>query len=196
VENVRYTLPMYFVAGELDSSWLAANERELDRYLTLHDYDTMVVEYQGRGHEHFHDDIQNIFDWMQRHRRNFFPKEFMCASMRPWDNFFFWAELSAFPSKAMVAPVAWPPERGVRATMTEGKIHPNNSIVLQSGASAATIWLAPEMVKFDERVTLAFNRFRKNEPVQPSARIILEDVRTRGDRQHPFWAKVDFAPGR
>jgi predicted esterase len=196
VENARYMLPMYFVAGELDSDWLAKNERELDRYLNLHNYDVMVVEYQGRGHENFHDDVQNVFDWMSRHRRNFFPEVFNCASMRPWDNFFFWAELSGFPAKSMVAPVAWPPDRGVRATMTEGKIYPNNSISLQSGASGAVIWLAPEMVKFDERITLSFNRQRKSQPVTPTAETILEDVRTRGDRQHPFWAKVEFAAGR
>jgi hypothetical protein len=26
--------------------------------------------------------------------------------------------------------------------------------------------------------------------------IILEDVRTRGDRQHPFWAKVEVPSAR
>ncbi len=195
-ENARYTLPMYFVAGEMDGDWLSVNERELERYLNWHNFDVMVVEYQGRGHEHFHDDIQHIFDWMERHRRNFFPAQFACASMRPWDNFFFWAELSGFPTKAMVAPVAWPPDRGVRAAMTQGEIRPNNSINLQSGASGATIWLAPEMVKFDERISLRFNRFTKSETIKPSAAVMLEDVRTRGDRYHPFWAKVEFAQGR
>lgn len=196
VENARQNLPMYFLAGELDGDWLAVNERELDRYLTQAKYDVMVVEYQGRGHEHFHDDIQHIFDWMGRHRRNFFPTEFACASMRPWDNFFYWAELSGFPGRAMVAPVAWPPERGTRAAMTEGKIHPNNYINLQSAASSAIIWLSPEMVKFDDRISLAFNRHRKSEAVTPSAEVLLEDARTRSDRLHPFWAKVEFAAGR
>jgi hypothetical protein len=186
---------MYFLAGELDGNWLATNERDLDEYLTSHDYDVMVVEYQGRGHEHFHDDIQNIFDWMGRHRRNFFPKEFTCASMRPWDNFFFWAEMSGFPDATMVAPVAWP-RRGMRPAMTTGEIHPNNSLNLQSQANSAVIWLAPEMVKFDDRISLRFNRDSRNVAVQPSAAVILEDARTRGDRQHPFWAKVEFGPGR
>ncbi|MBW3598002.1 MAG: peptidase [Planctomycetes bacterium] len=194
-ENARYTLPMYFVAGEMDGDWLPTNERDLNRYLTLHNFDAIVVEYQGRGHEHFHDDVQHIFDWMARHRRNFFPEKFSCASMRPWDNFFFWAEVSNFPARSLVAPVAWP-ERGARAAMTTGEIHPKNYINLQSSADRATIWLAPEMVNFDERISLAFNRHRKSEAIQPTAEVILEDVRTRGDRQHPFWAKVEFARGR
>jgi hypothetical protein len=52
------------------------------------------------------------------------------------------------------------------------------------------------MVNFDERVTVNFRGKRKNQPVTPTAEVILEDVRTRGDRQHPFWAKVEYAAGR
>jgi hypothetical protein len=32
--------------------------------------------------------------------------------------------------------------------------------------------------------------------ITPDLQTILEDVRTRGDRQHPFWAKLDGATGR
>ena len=38
------------------------------------------------------------------------------------------------------------------------------------------------------RVTIN-GRAQRN--IQPSASTLLEDVRTRGDRQHPFWAKVE-----
>jgi hypothetical protein len=32
--------------------------------------------------------------------------------------------------------------------------------------------------------------------IRPDVRVLLEDVRTRGDRQHPFWARIDGATGR
>jgi hypothetical protein len=32
--------------------------------------------------------------------------------------------------------------------------------------------------------------------IRPDLRTMLEDVRTRGDRQHPFWARLDGATGR
>ena len=32
--------------------------------------------------------------------------------------------------------------------------------------------------------------------IRPSLDTILEDVRTRGDRQHPFWAKIECPTGR
>ena len=32
--------------------------------------------------------------------------------------------------------------------------------------------------------------------VEPDIAVLLEDVRTRGDRQHPFWAKIETPGGR
>jgi len=46
------------------------------------------------------------------------------------------------------------------------------------------------MVSFENRVNARING--KTIPnIQPSVPTLLEDVRTRGDRQHPFWAKVE-----
>jgi hypothetical protein len=36
--------------------------------------------------------------------------------------------------------------------------------------------------------TIAINKSLR---VQPDLKVLLEDVRTRGDRLHPFWAKVE-----
>ena len=67
-------LPLYFVCGELDGNKMVKNSPELDRYLTKIGYNATVVEYLGRGHENFSDEILNLFDWMSRYRRNFFPR--------------------------------------------------------------------------------------------------------------------------
>ena len=32
---------------------------------------------------------------------------------------------------------------------------------------------------------------RANTPIEPSLEVLLEDARARGDRKHPFWAKVE-----
>jgi hypothetical protein len=57
---------------------------------------------------------------------------------------------------------------------------------VDQGGAKTTVWLAPEMVDFSRRVQLN----GKAVTVTPSLETMLEDVRTRGDRQHPFWAKV------
>ena len=44
------------------------------------------------------------------------------------------------------------------------------------------------MVNFDDPLII---NGRTRTDIKPSASVLLEDVRTRADRQHPFWAKFE-----
>ena len=187
-ENGR-NLPMYFVAGEKDGDKWFVNAPQWENYLKFSGYDTMLVQYHGRGHEHFHDEIQNLFEWMNLHRRNFFPNKFAANTMRRWDRYFWFVELDNMVEKSMIDPVQWPPERGVLATKVEGTILPNNGVSVDSAAAKITVWLSPEMVDFTTRPRVNIKGKTFLNP-QPDVSVLLEDVRTRSDRQHPFWAKV------
>lgn len=184
-------VPFYFVSGEKDGNKLQVNASEWDRYLTKLGWDVTVVQYQGRGHEHFHDEIQRLFDWMNLHKRNFFPREFKVVSMRPWDNFFWWIEVGALPSQSMVMPIEYPPGRGVFPAQIEGNITATNGVRVQAAGSRVTAYLSPEMIDFSGRVTVTING-KKITNVQPDVTVLLEDARTRGDRLHPFWAKAEL----
>ena len=191
-------VPFYVVCGELDGAQLTKNADTLDRYLKR-GFNCTVVEYLGRGHEHFYDEILRMFDWMSRFRRDFYPKEFTCKTMRPWDNFFWWIELDGMPSKSMVDPADWPPSRGTQPVEVSAKITPNNGIYVRSGSTRVCVWLSPAMVDLKQRVSIVVNGRRMNnrEPyVKPSLETMLEDARTRGDRQHPFWARFEMPTGR
>jgi len=192
-ENAR-GLPMYFVGGEKDGGWLHDNGIEFDRYMRYSGYDCTIVQYRGRGHESFQDEILHIFDWMNAaaRARDFYPRELEVLSMRPWDNYFWWLELDDFPAVSMVVPAQWPPERGTRPIQTSAKILENNRITVRTGAQSAIVWLTPAMLSFDRRITVTVNRRDIREDIKPDAGTLLEDVRTRGDRQHPFWAKVEW----
>ncbi len=195
-ENAAY-MPLYLVSGQLDGDKPVRNSTELDRYFK-HGYNTTVVEFQGRGHEHFSDEILRIFDWMGRLRRDFFPKEFVTRSMRDWDNSFWWLELAELPPKAVTAPEEWPPPAGLLPVLTKASVKEKNTIFVTTGAARAVIWLAPELVDFKQPVRLTVNGVRlKSTPiVEPDLAVLLEDVRTRGDRQRVFWAKVEMPAGR
>jgi predicted esterase len=196
-ENAKL-LPFCFVNGELDGRKMTDNAMDIDRYMNHH-YNVTMVEYLGRGHEHFSDEILRLFDWMERFKRNFFPKEFKCVSMRPWDNYFWWVELDDMPAKSMIDPSDWPPPRGAQAVPTEGRINAANGLNVRSAAGRVTVWLSPEMLDLDRKVNIVVEGRRVNVRdtfVQGRLETILEDVRTRGDRQHPFWVKVDATTGR
>ncbi len=186
-------LPLYFVAGELDGDKIYRNAINFDRYLRRK-YDATVVEYLGRGHEHFHDEIQDLFDWMGRRRRNFFPAEFEAVTMRAWDSFFWWLELSEVPERSIVDPVEWPPPRGTNPLKIQGSVKKRTNIFVRAGSEPFVVWLTPELVDFDQRISLRVNGrlVRGDEDaVRPSIDVMLSDARTRGDRQHPFWARWD-----
>ena len=187
-ENGRQ-VPFYFVLGEMDGNSMANNARDFNRYLTRQGFDTMIVEYRGRGHEHFQDEIHRMFEWMRLHQRDFFPQEFKSVTMRPWDNYFWWAELDGFPQRSVVIPLEWPVARA-RPAEAERLIGENNRIRIRSSTSKVTVWLSPEMVDFQQRVYVTINGKEVGQQVEISLDALLEDVRTRGDRQHPFWAKV------
>jgi predicted esterase len=184
-------LPMYFVGGQMDGNRIAQNARDLDRYFRYSGFDAVYVEYQGRGHEHFYDEILRIFDWMNRYRRDFFRREFECVTMRFWDQFFWWLELDDFPSHSLVLPIHWPPSK-INEARTEAIIRANNTVRVKTAAADVTIWLAPQLVDFDQRISVNGEAVE----VQPENAVLLEDVRTRGDRQNPFWAKITPRVGR
>ena len=189
-ENAKH-VSFYFVGGEMDGNRVAQNMRDFNRYLTKFGFDTMVIEYKGRGHDHFQDDIHFMFDWMRTHRRDFAPKKIKCASMRPWDNYFWWIELDQMPREFITLPLEWPRE-GARDAVLEAEIGLNNRIRVRSPANSITLYLNPDLVDFQQNVTLNVIGRTRTEPVVPNLEVMLQDVRTRGDRLNPFWAKVQF----
>ncbi len=189
-ENAPY-VAWYMVDGELDGDKMSHNAREYDRYMKPNT-DITVVEYLGRGYEPFGDEIQRIFDWMGRRQRRT-PKEIECVSMRPWDNFFWWLEAEGLPAKSMVAPDNWPPPRNVRPARVKGKRLETNKVTVTLQADKVTVWLSPDLVDFGQPLVVEVNNHTispRDRIVRPDLSVLLEDVRTRADRQHPFWAKL------
>lgn len=184
------SLPLYLVGGELDAATFQRNTMELDRYFAK-GFDATYIEYRGRGHEHFSDEILRIFAWMAIKKRNFFPAEIEAVSLRPWDNFFWWVESAGQPPRTTVLPDDWPPPQGVAPLSITAKTTPGNSIVVRCGAADVTIWLSPEFIDFRQPATVTLNgrRLFRGE-ITPDLDVMLEDLRLRGDRQHPFWAKL------
>jgi predicted esterase len=183
-------LPLYFVGGELDGDTLQRSAVDLDRYFSK-GYDATYVEYRGRGHDHFSEELLRIFDWMGRKRRKP-PAEIETVSMRPWDRFFWWLEFATAPPKTVTLPSNWPPAKGATPFEIEGRVTPGNTMAASCGGRGVRIWLAPEFTDMTRpvTVTLGGERLFKG-PVVPDVRVMLEDLRQRGDRQHPFWAVVE-----
>ena len=193
-QNAKH-VPLYFVGGELAERSPSSNEYIMDRYLKHIGYDTMIVEFLGRGNESFHDEILRLFDWMNLHERDFFPKSFEARTMRSWDNFFWWIEVDELPERANVTPMSWP-TKNAAPMVVESDIKPTNALSVKSAAKNTTVWLSPKMLDLNERIKIRINNAPKSITAVPNVETLLEDVRSRGDRQHPFWAKQTFLTRR
>ncbi|MCA9265068.1 MAG: hypothetical protein KDA60_14510 [Planctomycetales bacterium] len=188
--NTAQHVPWYFVSGSLDGARRDQNAADWNRYLTSPHTDAMVVEFRGRGHEHFSDEIQKIFTWMGLHTRNYAPKKIESVTMRPWDNYFWWLELDDIFPTNLTSPIEWPRRDRGRPGITEAEIRNNNLVIVKAAADTVTVWLTPELVDFDQPVKINTSRRNVKETVEPKLEILLEDARQRRDRQHPFWAKL------
>lgn len=185
-ENAK-NFPIYLVNGSLDGRKWHENSIHMNRYLRP-GYDSIFVQYQGRGNEHFYEEIQRIFEWLELHQRRPIPKKFEVNSMRPRDKDFWYVEVTGLPPKTMSSPYEWPLSRKPISAKIEGSVLANNGIRVKSGAARTTVWLSPEIIDFDKRIAIN----RKKCDAIPSLEVILEDARQRADRQHVYWAKVTF----
>ncbi|MBQ9371329.1 MAG: alpha/beta hydrolase fold domain-containing protein [Thermoguttaceae bacterium] len=196
-------VPLYGIGGELDGGKLAASRQTLDWGMDLSKpFDMTYVQFKGRGAESFAEETTRVFEWMSTRSRTFYSRdERVVYSIRPWDNFFWSVELFDFSPRTMIDPVF--------VTGLDASYHPaqteffrvlSNSLRIRSHAERAVIFLSPELIDFDRKMEVVFNGKKltpQNGRVPASSRVILEDARTRCDRQHPFWASLNSnLPGK
>ena len=178
------TVPFYFVNGELDCGVISKNAVNWDWYFS-HNYDVTLVEYLGRGHEHFSDEVIRLFDWMNRKDRaangRLYPKLTKVYTKRATDNYFWSLEIREFKLPKL--------EAGVQIEQTLN----GNSVIIRTPNASISVWLSPDMIDFSKPLNILHNgkNLTGGKQISPQLRTILEDVRTRGDRRHPFWAVVE-----
>lgn len=196
--NTRY-VPHYFVTGELAAKGTEVhrevNSMVWDKLLQNRAYDTMLTIYNGRGFDHFLEELPRIFEWINlpNHIRNTNITEFEVKTNRLGDRFFWWFETDQLKEgKNINHPLLFDP--GTEHTVESEIVREPNNVVIMKKAPADrfTIWLSPEMLDLSRNVQVTVRG--KNERYEPAAdtRVLMKDVRTRCDRQHPFWMKVDF----
>lgn len=184
-ENAKF-VHSYFVMGEHDGRW-APNTKVWDNLLSRKQFDCIVTNYRGRGLDPFQEEVPRIMEWMSlpSHVRNFDVEEFKTETSRAGDRFYWWFETDQLLTDKLAHPLLYAPSPGYPI---ESSIK-NNSVQFKNvPAKSYSVWLTPDMVDFTKIITVEKKRI---EP-KPSLRVMLEDVRGRADRQHPFWMKIEM----
>ncbi|MCL2005648.1 MAG: alpha/beta hydrolase-fold protein [Planctomycetaceae bacterium] len=202
-------VPLYLVWGEMEGvgnvrKW-NTNAFVLNRYLQSQSLpgDVTAVRYIGRGMEGFSEEILHILEWMGLRQRNPSPTEFKVETLRPWDSFFWWVEMPHLLGdvpRNMVDPMDFPARRNELRpgpVTVESQLHrTTNSITVTTRPRVGNvqIFLTPDIIDFRARASVRVNDRNyhpANGVIEPDIEVMLEDVRTRGDRLHPFWAMLE-----
>jgi hypothetical protein len=96
------------------------------------------------------------------------------------------------PESTMVMPALWP-VAGARPYPFSSELTASGKLrVTANNCERVTVWLSPEIVKFGEPIVVELNNkpMSRERMILPDLGVLLEDARTRADRQHPFWAKL------
>ena len=184
----------YVVAGQRDRDTVAENMRDLNRYF-VKGADIIYCEFKERGLETYSEEQPRLMDWAETVRRKPITAyaDFAVTTLRAFDNRFHWVQAGTLPQD-MFEPIVWEDgKKQIPTRIIEGKITPGGTVYVKHPGKTCSVWFSPEMINFEERVRIRVNGHEEfNGSLKPSAEVLLEDLRTRSDRQRLFWARVDL----
>ncbi len=195
VSTERPPLGFYIVYGEYDGTRATSHVGTVaTEYLKSPTYDAIVVEYRGRGRERFASELPRIFEWMElaTHRRIRTPRSIETTTMRPGDRFFYWVEAPRIAPTVAGNPFQFDPasKGAFDARLLELAVNGVSISKIPSVQRSAIVWLTPDMVDFSQPITVGVPGQRHRVDAAPDIAVMLEDVRTRADRQHVFWQRI------
>ncbi|HMB06684.1 MAG TPA: alpha/beta hydrolase [Isosphaeraceae bacterium] len=187
-------LPLYVALGDLAPASSELVFGELLKPLIARAYDVTYVEYSKRGLEDLPEEAPAIFDWMDKRRRDPYPKSFEAVAARDSDDRFYGLVIREFQPGRTTAPEAVEPlgHDLNPATIKMKSSSLSNLLNIQtSGVKRLDIWISPKLIDFKRRMEVRIN----GKPIfkgvaKPKLEPLLEDLRLRGDRQQVYWLKV------
>ena len=197
-------LPLMIVEGDLIGDMSTAKTGLIFEYakkMMGHNWDATYVEHYQRGLEDFPEDAVAAFDWMDRRRRDPYPKEFEAVTCRAGDTRYYGVVVGEFSAGRALAPgqvdpigklVGDPNGRPVRPASIEVKVKAQGSLVAikSAGLRQVDLWLSPKVVDFTKKLEIRANdKSTRGQPTFDLA-TMLDDLRARGDRQQTYAAKV------
>ena len=188
-------MPLFFVIGDLAP---AASEFVYGSYiksLILKTWDITYAEYYRRGLETLPEEIPRAFEWMDRHRRDPYPKSFKINTARTCDDRFYGVVVREFGAGRVTAPQA---VEELGQNLNPATIEMKSSTLANlvqftvEGVTELDIWLSPKLIDFKRKpdVRINGNQFNRQFKVKLELEPMLDDVRVRGDRQQIYWYRI------
>ncbi len=189
-------VPLYCALGDLAPASNDVIFGKLVKPLILKTWDITYVEYFRRGLETLPEEIGPAFDWMDRHRRDAYPRSFKVQTARVSDDRFYGLVIREFDHGRTTDPGAVEVMGGNLnpATIEMKSAAISNLIRLDNvkGVAWLDVWLSPKLIDFSRKVEIRIN----GKPHGRAAKIklemepMLDDLRVRGDRKQLYWHRI------
>lgn len=192
-------VPLYIAIGDLVPGNREAVFDGFAKTLITDAEDVTYVEYHNRGLEDLPEEAPTVLDWVDKHRRDPYPKRFDAFTARPGDARFYGVVVQEHAPGSTTAPEV--------ADVPGVKIHPakityrtsnlSNLInVTVAGINRLDVWVSPKIIDFKRRLEVRINGHSYYRGLaKPDFAPMLTDLRYRGDRQQLFWMKVSTSRG-
>jgi pimeloyl-ACP methyl ester carboxylesterase len=197
-------LPTYIVMGDRSGASAAALRPVLEKWMPK-GYPTLVITYKGRGADWFSQELPFLFDWMGRKRRaepgrilgpagaTEFESGF--RTVRSGDNRFHWMTVDELHPACSVNY-----EKGLTGNRIPvpaklyAKINEGNAVQVNArGIKNATIWFGQGMFDYSKPVKVTVGEKKPLlKEVKPNLGVLMEDLYERGDRQRPYFDKLEL----
>jgi pimeloyl-ACP methyl ester carboxylesterase len=187
-------LPLFYVVGEYVPAVRPLVYEKYVKPLIVKAWDVTYIEYFRRGLEELPEEIPTAYDWMDRHRRDPYPKSFKAFTARTSD-----ARFNGIVAREINAGRTTAPEAADvlgqnlnPATIEMKSSTLSNLMKLEvSGVRSLDIWLSPKLIDFKRRVEIRIHdRPYFKGQIKLETEPLLEDFRLRGDRQQMYWHRV------
>ncbi|QDU81123.1 hypothetical protein Pla110_28600 [Polystyrenella longa] len=181
-------LPWYLVGGEYDGRHSALLNKMFQG-----NSDLIYAQYPNRVSEWYREEQVQLFDWMALQNRNLDQLEIEYEAFVPQDEVKVdWIEcrglevqLARLSSRRRTVPL--------EAKLTSHKGDSTTLQVTKTLGSGHTFYISPQLHDFNQQLILKVKGSQKlKELIEPDIEVILDDYRTRYDRQQIYWAKFEF----
>ena len=183
--------PLYVVGGQIDRNTPAVIAPQLREMMIAGD-DVTYVEFFGRGRETFPEEVPRVLDWFGRHVRQTYPKAIEATVLRPAGRRRAWVESGPLPRSVLAA--GRNPGRGRAVGMTyDAQVKEGNRVVVNCRVKPVTVWLAPELVDYEQPVEVRVNGRRASRDfLRPEPGPLLDDLRARADRRRTYVNRLEL----
>ncbi len=193
-------LPWYVVVGDAQGGWYERAGILFNKLLKRADdtgkfCDAMIVKYPNRGPESYFEEADDIFRWMDVHRRDRFPGKIFADILRSTDLSWSWVQLNSIPSQftKLDAP-SNASDDGFRPAQLSAHRTKTGFAVTRCPGTSCSVLISPDMPDFDIQKPCLITNGSKRETVNydPSIRVMMDQVRLTGDRSRLWFMKIDL----